>query len=143
MQINMWQAIVSLGILGFFWWLIQKVISSGKQEAHLQAKIDLLEEKVSNLENEKTSLQKENDNLKELTSKKPLKRHNSLPCYVNENNLPVCSPCYEKDSKVITLKPCADPSYGWQCPVCNNLAKNPNYRPPEQEHPHSYDPFKY
>lgn len=138
------QLLTVLGALGFFsllGWLIQKAITSKANELSLKKEIDSLNEEKVNFKQKIEQLEKENVSLKKEIEKQSLQFDQGLHCYKDTSGVLYCPPCYDDKGKEIHLKPCADPSYGWQCPACQNIVKNPNYRSPDPKPHKPYNPF--
>jgi len=134
---NIVKLLASLGILGGIGWLLKIAIAHKATELSLEEKINSFKEEKTEFKQRISFLENENIKLKEQTSKKPLIKDQTLGCYVDQFGHKYCLPCYENsgNEKRISLQPCGNKNYGWECPICKNVVRNPNYKSPYQPPP--------
>jgi ribosomal protein L37AE/L43A len=138
---NLWQGLISLGLIGFFWWLIQNLISSGKREAHLKANITLLNKEIDSSNQDISKLEKENAKLKEQTTEIPLLYDQNIHYYTDDSNHRYCPSCYETKHLRIHIVPQGKPLQYWSCPVCKHTVDYPGYQPPPEVSSYDSDRF--
>lgn len=137
--LNILKLLGALGIIGGVGWLLKIAITHKATEFASEKRINALEKENSDLEQMVVSFKEENIKLKKQTSQKPFTKDPKFGYYVDESNHIYCPPCYEDKDKRISLQPCGNKEYGWECPICKNVVKNPNYSlhypKPPQWHP--------
>ena len=116
-----------LAFIGFVIWLIQQVLDRKANERSLKAVIASLKEEKSGLEEKIRNLEEKNITHKKQVPRDSLQFDTTFHYYKDDSGHLYCAPCYDDKGKLIHLKPCADPKYGWECPSCKNISKNPNY----------------
>lgn len=101
----------------------------GKHREEINTIKETLNQEMTELKEQHHRLFLEYTKLKDQTSKKPLQKDQKFGYYVDESSNQYCPPCYENNDKRIGLQPCANRSYGWECPICKNIVRNPDYHP--------------
>lgn len=134
----------TLGLIGFFWWLVQQVITAKSNEAAFKTEISTLKEKMSELKTKNADLEKKNIELEHKTSASAHKKELLANYQFNSRSgisiqitskKPYCTVCLNEKLQENELKVRSD---GWQCVICHKFYADPDYRSPQPSKPFYY-----